>query len=1008
MRKRAISTGVKRRWLRLLSIVSITAVLAPPAPAILPVKTDARGLAQTQEGLRVVESDTRHVVLELDVPGYTTDEQSMGETVYAAIVAPGLSPGGLAGQPQLPVRGAMVGIPPEARASLRVLADDWRRDSIVHPPLPVPTATAQADPAQILLPQPDLAYAPDPSIYGGNRLYPGEVARITEIGNWRGQRYARVEFSPLQYDPAARQLVFHRRLRVEILFSYPFLPAENGAFTPDSLAGPFLQNALVNHDTAKSWRTDNRPASPPGPAYPSVLSEALPWYKVAVDGDGIYQVDCSRLASVGADLASLDPRTLKLFKGGVELAVDVAGQDDGRCDEGDYVEFFGQMAQTMYTDTNVYWLTFGGAAGRRMDRRDGSSGGAVASAFTDTVHLEEDRLYRPYAPRAEHADHWFWRFLPYGGSASADFAFNLDDPVAGAFPATVQANLVGYGGDHRTLVSVNDNPVDDASWNGSGERRTMVSFSGSYLSAGQNQIRVSELGPSGSLVFVDSFDVTYVRSFRAVTDTLRFRQPAGSWQYDIPGFSQSTLEAFDITNPANVARVVSTTVSSPCPCALGFASALTTTAEYLAIAAGQRRAPVSIARDSPSDLRSTANGADYIAIAYGAFITNVAPLASFRASQGMRVKVVDVQDVYDEFSDGLMDAQAIRDFLAYAYANWQRPAPYFVLLVGDGTFDLKNRMGVGEPTFIPPYLRMVDPWLGETASDSRLVAFEDGAGNALPQMAIGRLPAGSAADVEAMVGKILAYEQNPPGGDWRTTIGFIADRAYDAAGISDSAGNFWSLSDGVVSDPRYVTTTLTSARTYYNSCDANVYPQCALPYPTLPSAAAIRQGIVDAINGGRLIVNFIGHSSIAFWGKDQIFRIDPELNSLANGRKTPVMLDMTCYDGFFHYPGNPSLGEVNVRLAGRGAVASWSATGLGVATGHDYLDRGFFAAVVQQSVRQIGTATMLGKANLWTNGGGGNRDLIDTFVLLGDPATRLALPASATAASRTYLPIIVR
>jgi uncharacterized repeat protein (TIGR01451 family) len=98
-----------------------------------------------------------------------------------------------------------------------------------------------------------------------------------------------------------------------------------------------------------------------------------------------------------------------------------------------------------------------------------------------------------------------------------------------------------------------------------------------------------------------------------------------------------------------------------------------------------------------------------------------------------------------------------------------------------------------------------------------------------------------------------------------------------------------------------------------------------------------------------------------------------------------------------------SIAETNVRLAGGGALASWSASGFGVALGHDFLDQGFFAAVMQQGVYQIGQAALLGKLNLWANSGGEHHDLIDTFGLLGDPASRLAV-APDVAIAKTVSP----
>ena len=111
------------------------------------------------------------------------------------------------------------------------------------------------------------------------------------------------------------------------------------------------------------------------------------------------------------------------------------------------------------------------------------------------------------------------------------------------------------------------------------------------------------------------------------------------------------------------------------------------------------------------------------------------------------------------------------------------------------------------------------------------------------------------------------------------------------------------------------------------------------------------------------------------------------------------MLPMTCYDGYHIFPQSnlDSMGERIVRATGRGAVASWSPTGLGVATAHDFLDQGFLDALFKDGLRRVGEATTAGKLNLWA--AAGNHDLLDTYILFGDPALRVnALDADLEAA----------
>jgi hypothetical protein len=101
-----------------------------------------------------------------------------------------------------------------------------------------------------------------------------------------------------------------------------------------------------------------------------------------------------------------------------------------------------------------------------------------------------------------------------------------------------------------------------------------------------------------------------------------------------------------------------------------------------------------------------------------------------------------------------------------------------------------------------------------------------------------------------------------------------------------------------------------------------------------------------------------------------------------------VVLEMTCFTGFFHHPEYPTLDESLVRQANGGAIAAWAGTGLGVGTGHAKLQQGFYQAVMQQGQTILGAAALAGKMELFA--AGYHQDLLDTYTLLGDPALRLA------------------
>ena len=138
------------------------------------------------------------------------------------------------------------------------------------------------------------------------------------------------------------------------------------------------------------------------------------------------------------------------------------------------------------------------------------------------------------------------------------------------------------------------------------------------------------------------------------------------------------------------------------------------------------------------------------------------------------MKVVDVADLYDDFNDGIYSPVAIRNFLAYAYANWTAPAPQYVLLVGDGHWNFKGygqaTYGVPDPIYMPPMLARVDPFQGEVDSTNLLAAIVGD--DIMPDLMIGRFPVNNKQELDAIIDKTIAYETganlaNPPA--WQTT-----------------------------------------------------------------------------------------------------------------------------------------------------------------------------------------------------------------------------------------------
>jgi len=267
------------------------------------------------------------------------------------------------------------------------------------------------------------------------------------------------------------------------------------------------------------------------------------------------------------------------------------------------------------------------------------------------------------------------------------------------------------------------------------------------------------------------------------------------------------------------------------------------------------------------------------------------------------------------------------------------------VLLGDGNYDPKNYLGFGRTSYIPPYLLDVDPWIQETAGDNRYVTLSGT--DVMPEMMLGRLAVNSAAEADAMVAKIVAYESNTTPGDWRQQFLAVADNA-------DAAGYFNNISDALVNC--CVPASVATNRVYLGVTHAD--------------AASAKSAILA--NYGKFIVNYIGHGYSTGWAAESLFTTS-SVNSLTNGGQQPIVLVMACLEGYYINP-NPaqdSLAEVNSRAVNKGAIASWSATGQGDAGGHDYMNRAFLNAVYVSGVQTV---------------------LLDTYVLFGDPALRISMP----------------
>ncbi len=759
-------------------------------------------------------------------------------------------------------------------------------------------------------------------------------------------------------------------------------------------ASPASHTDRARQIAASSW-------TPPQPGYRVIIGEDKP--------EGLYQMDYNYLANAGLPVDSIDPRTFRMFWLGEEMAIRVTGEEDGSFDPGDTILFYGRNVDDLfydgllpankYTGESVFWLSYGGVNGKRMAQVDGAPASPLADAFPHKEHLEENHIYLSTRPFIEGEDHWFWlKMEAYGtGSTSRDFTFDAQNIATGVYTGDLTVKLIStIEGDgspkvHELTLYVNGNEVyhNKGDWQGDTLFVASADVPQSYFQNGANTITI-KITNDNTTGFIDQvypnwIEVHYYDAYVAENDALVVTNGGNAQQYQITNFSSSAIAAYDVSDLNNVTQIVNGVVSGSGPYTLSFDS---DAARLLAVAPAAWQTPTRIEAVSyptssytPADLLDTTIDADYIIITHRDFWNAMLPLADHRATD-YNVVMVDVQQVYDQFNGGMMSAEAIHDFLSYAYYNWAT-RPTYVLLVGDATYDMRNYLGNSFPTYIPVYLKLVGETTGETAAENRFVTIEDDPtyGDKLPDMHLGRFPVNTPEEAQAMVDKTIAYE-NAACDPMPTDVLFTAD---------DEDGNlYWELSDGVAdgyADPptntiKYLPDPYVAVKKYLGK-DCNYAAD-----GDATSGDECRQQIIDKLNDtGALLVSYVGHSTKDYWAVEQIWNesaVDQLTNT--NACELPVMINLGCDEGYFHNPTDSAVSEYGVRKASVGPVASVSPTYYGYPYGHDSLEKGFFLAVFNDGVQQVGRALTMAKQHAMDDG---YTTEPDGYLVLGDPAMKI-------------------
>ena len=677
-----------------------------------------------------------------------------------------------------------------------------------------------------------------------------------------------------------------------------------------------------------------------------------------------------------------------------------------------------------YSDENIYWLTWNAGPGLRMETKVLSTDRPESyedtplyepKNFLTRVHVEKDNNFRRFknfglaegdeynevgdgllhrtfnltALPALPDDSWFWAQI--SAQEIRAFPFTITGVAGTGQKASVRVVLHGRSeGRHITQLWLNNDTVlGEPEWNGDIEQRVEnQNISQSVLINGRNTIgAVSFEDTNLDLVMLNWFEIDYWKTYEAHGNVLPFSitllpddvtgEVNPNFRVVLKNFTNRNIEIYGVDGTRYVGLAPIADEDKQGVYDVVFQSShiggipqyhsdeplnLNTSIQYIALTRDKYRKPKKIIKDTPSDLRGLHNGADYIIITDTEFMRDVQPLANFRHQQGLRTIVVDVQNIYDEFNGGIPNPYALRDFLKYAYENWQSPAPTYVLLVGDTS--------PKDKTSFVPTVQVQIPGYGSSASDHQFVTFRGD--DSFPDMLIGRVPAANSVDVRLFVERAINYESTDKTGPWHKRILMLA-------GSND---DFHTQTDTLIAESK-LSEKYETKRIY---APPTVEDELSLGEGTTP----VGQQVIDGFNNGASLVNYVGHGAGGRWASSRMMDLEDPHKNLTNISQLPFVISMTCFTGEFDSPSG-CLAEELLRSESGGAIGVIGGTSIGLLWEDHLLNKEIFEVIFNDKTQKIGAILAEAKTQFLINFPG-SPDLAEVFTLFGDPATRLRLP----------------
>ncbi|MCP2026958.1 hypothetical protein L1276_002102 [Flavobacterium sp. HSC-32F16] len=725
-----------------------------------------------------------------------------------------------------------------------------------------------------------------------------------------------------------------RDLKQVFLFLSPIIK-EGNSFKRVKSFSYSIQNSTARNSNSSTFQKSAAISN-------SVLASG-DWYRFYVEKSGVYKISRSFLQSLGFDAGKADPKRIKIYGNGgrmlplannvyypedlEENAIQVIGESDGVFNNEDYILFYAEGVENwdtenqtnlnLYDTKSYYYITDGGNEGKRISSLNQPSGNSTLelNTFDDYQYHEIDQTNIAHLGRQ-------WLGESFDINQEQEFTFNfpnLDTTVPvkidlNAASAAFTTTSFGVSANGQSIGTINFGSItanSDVKYL-TGNLSSNTTFTGAETI--KIKLTYNNNGVPGSKGYLDYINLIAKRKLLGTGKQFKF-------QYDLAG-STTGIVNYSITNAAGISQIWDITdlynvskIDNANQSSFSFKAALGEIRKYIAVDASDFYTPLkesqpkianqnlkgTIFRNSQNNFQDI----DYVIVTPKSLNSQAERLANFhRTNSNLNVKVIWLENIYQEFSSGKQDIAAIRNCIRYIYNNASSSDKRikYLNLFGDASFDYKNRIS-NNNNIVPIYQSLRSNTIGEAAfaSDDFFGLMDANEGIvASPfggiDIAVGRMLVSDNAQAQEMVNKVLEYHDTKSYGNWKNNVVLISDDS-DIASDATLQTRQNNLADKISTEKPFlnVDKILLDSYTQEASAGGARYPKA-------------RTDFFNAFEKGALIFNYLGHGGEDGLASERIWE-KADGQNLNNQYKYPLFITITCEFSRFDDPSRPTAGE---------------------------------------------------------------------------------------------------